>query len=138
MKTVYSASYSPSAPILRVSFGYAGGRRLSESFEALVDTGADATIIPETIARELNATPLNPGQLVTQWGDTHPVTIYLMDVHIGDVLLPAVVVAADAESDETVLGRNVLNKLPLFLDGPSQQTDLLDDATVRRLRARQE
>ncbi|MBI4674761.1 MAG: hypothetical protein HY741_24210 [Chloroflexi bacterium] len=27
-------------------------------------------------------------------------------------------------------------KLPLFLDGPEQQTELLDDAVVRRLRAR--
>jgi predicted aspartyl protease len=101
-----------------------------------VDTGADATIVPEDIARQLKATPLNPAQLETQWGDVHPVTIYLLDINVGDLRLPGVVVAGDPDSGEIVLGRNVLNKLSLFLDGPAQQTDLLDDATVKRLRAR--
>jgi hypothetical protein len=35
-----------------------------------------------------------------------------------------------------ILGRNLLNMLPLFLDGPQQQTHLVDDATLRRLRGR--
>ncbi len=138
MKTPYSDDYTPPIPILRASFGYAGRKPMSESFEALVDTGADATIVPEEIARKLKATPLNPGQLLTQWGDAHPVTIYLLDIQIDKVLLPSVVVAGDSETQEVVLGRNILNKLSLFLDGPSQQTHLLDDATVKRLRARQE
>ena len=105
-------------------------------FEAIVDTGADATIIPDDIARRLKASPLNPARLETQWGDVHPVTMYLLDLQIGDVRLPSVVVAGDPETEEIILGRNVLNKLALFLDGPAQQTDMLDDATVKRLRAR--
>ncbi|MBI3914386.1 MAG: retroviral-like aspartic protease family protein [Chloroflexi bacterium] len=138
MKTRYTQKYNPPVPVLRVRLGYAGNQPLSDSYEAIVDTGADATIVPEEVARKLKATPLNPGQLLTQWGDSHPITIYLLDVQIGDLVLPGVVVAADAETDEVVLGRNILNKLPLFLDGPLQQTDLLDDETVKRLRARQD
>ena len=103
--------------------------------EAIVDTGADATIVPEVIAQQLRAIPLNPGQLETQWGDVHPVTIYLLDIEIGNQRLPGIVVAGDSETNEIVLGRNVLNKLPLFLDGPLQKTDVLDELTTSRLRS---
>ncbi|OQY84148.1 MAG: hypothetical protein B6D41_16020 [Chloroflexi bacterium UTCFX4] len=34
--------------------------------------------------------------------------------------------------------RDVLNKLPILLDGPTLQSELLDDATTLRLRARRE
>lgn len=137
MSVQYNSQYAPAIPVLAVSFGYGDAHRLPEMFEAIVDTGADATIVPDNIARRLKASPLNPAHLETQWGDVHPVTMYLLDVQIGDVRLPSVVVAGDSETDEIILGRNVLNKLPLFLDGPTQQTDVLDDATVKRLCARQ-
>jgi hypothetical protein len=41
-------------------------------------------------------------------------------------------------ADEIVLGRNVLNKLTIFFDSPKQQTEILDDPTVKRLRDRRE
>jgi predicted aspartyl protease len=137
MSVRYSAQYAPAIPVLQVSFGYGDVRRLPETFAAIVDTGADATIVPDDIARRLKASPLNPAHLETQWGDVHPVTMYLLDVQIGAVRLPSVVVAGDPESDEIIRGRNVLNKLALLLDGPAQRTDGLDDATIKRLRARQ-
>ena len=62
-----SADYTPPAPVLSVAFRY-GERPWLGPFEALVDTGADATIIPESIAERLRAAPLNPGHLETQWG----------------------------------------------------------------------
>jgi predicted aspartyl protease len=136
MSTPYNtADYSPPAPILPVTFRYSERPGLGP-FDAIVDTGADATIIPESIAQRLRATPLNPGHLETQWGDIHPITVYLLDIQVNGQSLPGIVVAGDAETDEIVLGRNVLNKLPLLLDGPEQQTDVLDDSTVKRLRTR--
>jgi predicted aspartyl protease len=136
MSTRYNATdYSPPAPVLPVAFRYTERPWLGP-FEAIADTGADATIIPESIAQRLRATPLNPGRLETQWGDIHPVTIYLLDIQVSGQSLPGIVVAGDPETDEIVLGRNVLNTLPLLLDGPEQQTDVLDDSTMKRLRAR--
>lgn len=72
--------------------------------------------------------------LISQWGDEHPVILYIVDLEIDDQVLPGVLVAGDETTDEIILGRNVLNLLPLFLDGPQRQTHLLDDAQVRRLR----
>jgi predicted aspartyl protease len=122
---------------LQVTFGYGAEHRLGP-LEAIADTGADATIVPEIIAQQLKAIPLNPGQLETQWGDIHPITIYLLDLEVNKQHLPGIVIAGDPEASEIVLGRNVLNKLSLFLDGPKQHTDVLDEATANRLRARRQ
>jgi predicted aspartyl protease len=136
MKTPYSTDYHPPIPMVPVHFGYNGNPFSIGPYDAIVDTGADATIIPETIAKKLHATPLNTGQLRTQWGDMHPVTLYVLDVTIGDQKLPGIVVAGDPTTEEIVLGRDVLNKLQLFLDGLEQTTHLLDATTARRLQTR--
>lgn len=49
-------------------------------------------------------------------------------------MLPGVLVAGDENATEVILGRNVLNLLPIFLDGPQRQTHVLSDAQTRRLR----
>lgn len=77
---------------------------------------------------------MNVGQLKTQWGDVHPVTLYLLDLEIENQLFPAIIVAGDAENDEIILGRNILNKLALLLDGPQQSTQTLSDVILWRLR----
>jgi predicted aspartyl protease len=136
MSHSYNTDYFPPIPVLTVTFGYGGERPWLGPFEVIVDTGADATIVPEDIPLQLKAIPLNPAQIKTQWGDIHSVTMFLLDIQIGDQHLGGIVTAGAPESDEIILGRNVLNKLPLFLDGPRQQSEVLDDATVRRLRAR--
>jgi predicted aspartyl protease len=136
MSASYNTSYFPPIPILQIMLGRRGERPSLGPLEAILDTGADATIIPEAIAEQINAVPLDAGQLVSQWGEAHPVNIYVLEIEIEGVRLPGVVVAGDAQANEIILGRNVLNKLPLFFDGPAEQTEMLDDATVRRLRAR--
>jgi hypothetical protein len=47
------------------------------------------------------------------------VNLFLVDVHIGENVLPHVQVVGDEVGDEVILGRDVLNKLKLLLDGPA-------------------
>jgi len=94
------------------------------------------TIAPADILINLQAQHVQETNLVSQWGDTHPVVLYLVDLEIEDQLFPGVLVAGDETTNEIILGRNLLNLLPLFLDGPQEQTHLVDDALVRRLRGR--
>ena len=61
--------------------------------------------------------------------------MHLADVLIGSERFPAIELAASESDDEFVLGRNVLNKLTLFLDGPQQVTQLLSEPALQRLRA---
>ncbi|HKZ82907.1 MAG TPA: retroviral-like aspartic protease family protein [Anaerolineae bacterium] len=123
-------------PALTVSIGRVGERPWLGPIEAVVDTGADMTVLPLPLIRRVKAHPVGKGRLRGPWGDAHPVVFFLVELQIQDLRLPGTQVAGDEAGREIILGRNILNKLPLFLDGPQQQTDLLDDATANRLRER--
>lgn len=92
------------------------------------------TIAPADLLTDLQAQELQETNLISQWGDRHPVILYIVDLELDSQVLPGVLVAGDESAEEVILGRNVLNLLPLFLDGPQHQTHLLDDAKTRRLR----
>jgi len=139
MTTRYlSLKYVLPMPALQVSIGRVGERPWLGPFEAVVDTGADITVLPLPLIRRVKVHPVGKGRLRGPWGDAHPVVFFLVELQIQDLRLPGVQVAGDEVDREIILGRNVLNKLPLFLDGPQQQTDVLDDATANRIRTRRE
>jgi predicted aspartyl protease len=137
MSTTYQrAGYPFPIPVLSVRFRRLAESATTESLVAIVDTGADMTIAPLHILTKLQAQDIQETNLVTQWGDSHPVVLYLVDIEIESQVFPGVLVAGDETTDEIILGRNLLNLLPIFLDGPQQQTHLVDDTLVRRLRER--
>jgi hypothetical protein len=51
--------------------------------------------------------------------------MYLIDVKISGVTLAGVYVVGDDMGNEVVIGRDVLNRLRLTLDGPALQLRLL-------------
>ncbi len=135
MSTTYqSTGYVFPIPILRVRFRRLAETIATEPFDAIIDTGADMTLAPADILIELQAQEVQETNLVSQWGDAHPVVLYLVDLEIEGQIFPGVLVAGDETADEVILGRNLLNMLPLFLDGPKYETHLLDDITLQRLR----
>jgi len=131
-----SAGYLFPIPVLTVRFFKLGEAAASDSYAAIVDTGADMTNAPAEILEKLQAQAVQETNMVSQWGDVHPVVLYLVDLEVEGQLFPGVMVAGDEKTDEIILGRNLLNRLPIFLDGPRQQTYLVDDANLRRLRSR--
>jgi len=100
------------------------------STSALVDTGADFTLAPLQWLLEIDAPEVRWAFLRGLWSEARHVTLYLVDVHFENVVLPGIEVAGveyDSENDaEIVLGRNALNNLILLLDGPREQADLLE------------
>lgn len=136
MSQRYDTNYEPPIPILAVSFSRLGEDDWLGPFEAVVDSGADATILPSFLVKRLKPASLAQGVLRSQWGDAHPITVYMIDAKVEGRVLPGVVVVADPDAQEIILGRTVINKLPVFLDGPTQYTTVLDDITINRLRSR--
>ncbi len=104
-------------------------------FSALLDTGADATLIPTKMIAPMGLAEGRRIAIRSHFGERRLARLYVTTMTVEHVRLPGIYVVGDAGS-EIILGRDVLNKLPLFLDGPSQQTDLLDEAIVKQLRAR--
>jgi predicted aspartyl protease len=123
-------------PVLSIHIGPLGQRPVIGPITAIVDTGADMTLLPVSWIQPLQVAPFSAGRLFGQWRDPHVVDFYLIELAIGGIRLTNIQIAANEEVTEVIIGRNVLNKLPLFLDGPQQQIEILDDATIKRLRSR--
>gem|GEM_PF-2810872 len=70
-----------------------------------------------------------------QWGERRVAWLFLVDLEIAGLRFGDVYVAGD-DGDEIIIGRNIINKISLFLDGPKEQTDVLDEAVANRIRAR--
>ncbi|HEY4691555.1 MAG TPA: hypothetical protein VIK33_19765 [Anaerolineae bacterium] len=138
MREPYSRNVRPAMPALRVKLYSPDTDRTTESLLALVDTGADATIVPVRELLEIGAEETAPGWLRGITGERIPVALYFIDIHLAHMTMPGVRVIASATEGFTLLGRDVLNKLPLLLDGPQQQAEALNDATVNRLRSQRD
>ncbi len=138
MSEPYSRRVRPEMPALHVRLYSSDTDRTTEPLLALVDTGADATIVPVRQLLEIGAEETAPGWLRGITGERMPIALYFIDIRLDHMTIPGVRVIASATEEFTLLGRDVLNKLPLFLDGPQQQTEVLDDDTANRLRARRD
>ncbi|MBI3761453.1 MAG: retroviral-like aspartic protease family protein [Chloroflexi bacterium] len=93
---------------------------------ALIDTGADATIVPLNHLETVSALETITMSVRGQWGESRSVMLYIVDLRIGDISLPQVEVVGDDLSDEIVLGRGVLNLLRIFLDGPGETIEITE------------
>ncbi|MBI4630715.1 MAG: hypothetical protein HY740_03185 [Chloroflexi bacterium] len=131
-----SGRYEPSIPVLHVRFHRLDGGAQTEKMEAIVDTGADMTIAPAHLLDDLGVEEVVDTEILTQWHEPHPVTLYLIDLDVEGLRLLGIYIAGDQTADEIVLGRNVLNKLTIFFDGPKQQAEILDETMVKRIRER--
>jgi len=104
---------------------------------ALVDTGADFTLVPKRWLAQINAPESRSALVRGLWSSRTRVTLYFVDIHFNNVILPGVeAIGVDEndgafENEEVVLGRNVLNMLFLLLEGPAQQTRVLERRPLR-------
>ena len=137
MSTVHNLDYDPPFPQLVVSLRNSRDDRLGP-FPALLDSGADVTFIPTSLLEQLSRWRGEEANVRGHFGEYQPVRLYLISIQVNALQQPCLYVVGDDFGDEIILGRDALNKLPLFLDGPREQSEVLDDATVKRLRARRE
>lgn len=121
----YSGHYIPPAPIVKMRLGAPGTRPVLELMEALVDTGADATLVPLTILRQIKAQEVDRAFMRSQWGERWPVSLYAVAMDINGHHFDALRVVGDEVGEEVVLGRNVLNYLQLLMDGPAATVEVL-------------
>ena len=112
-------------PVLDLSLSTPGSNGWNGPFTAVVDSGADFTIVPLALLKPLDAPVVRPATLSSQWQDKRSVYVYEVDLRIGTMILSAIDVAGDPFSDDVLLGRNVLNRLDLRLEGPSLRTHVL-------------
>jgi predicted aspartyl protease len=125
MKIPYSQNYSPAAPVLPVSLAVPEETPQIGPQPALIDTGADGTFIPTTLLEQLDVPIVYATNIRSHVGDTlQRVSVYKVDILLDTTRLPDIEVVGDDWGNEIIIGRNLLNKLQLLLDGPKQTTEL--------------
>ena len=140
MSTPYSHTKLPPAPVLEIQLSAPGDPPGITKLTALIDTGADFTIVPLHWLLDIHAPEARSAYVRGMWSERQLITLYLVDIHLEHGTLPAMEVIgietddeimndADIEADqeqEVILGRNVINLLWLLLEGPRQQTTILE------------
>jgi predicted aspartyl protease len=78
---------------------------------AIVDSGADGTLVPVDLLSEIGAVSIATGRLAWLWRESRMVHIYVVQLEIGPIRLPKVRVAGVPVGTDLVLGRDVLNQM---------------------------
>lgn len=126
MKVPYGKLYIPAAPVLEVTFVSAAENKRVGPLTGIVESGADGTLVPMRFLREIQAPPTSEMFLRSQWGERRPTWLYLVDVQIGSLVYPGIEVVGDEVTDEIVLGRDILSRLRIVLDGPQGTLEFVD------------
>jgi predicted aspartyl protease len=124
MKFSYDTSYYPPAPTIEIWLGTPDESLSDGPFRAFIDTGADMSLIPLAYIKPLQTQIDDHRYLRSQWGEHRMVTIYSLDIGIEGIKFPAVEVIGDPLGEEIILGRNLLNKLVMTLNGPLQKVNI--------------
>jgi hypothetical protein len=107
MKYPYDAAYTPPFPAAPVVLRTSEEGLRTEEVQALLDTGSDGSLVPIAYLEEILAPPMADTHIRSHWGEWRAAQLF-----------------GDEQGSEIELGRNVLNKLRLLLDGPAGQSDI--------------
>lgn len=115
----YDSTYAPPAPIVEIEIdGYHASLAI-RGLWAMVDSGADATMIPLEFLKAVGATYKETLWMRSVSGVRVEVDLYLVAIRIGAILLRGLHVVAAPAGSEALIGRDVLNQVVVTLDGPA-------------------
>ena len=127
----YDTSQYPAQPVMEVTLIAPESGRIASALEAVIDSGADTSLVPIHILQPL-APPLSETRRVRSlWGERREFKSFIIEMRIGPMILPVVEVLGYS-GDEIILGRDILNKLWLELDGPAQTVEVADKRPRRK------
>ena len=122
----YLSAYEPTAPVAVIQIAGPGVDDWIEILDAFIDSGADATIVPEKLLNQISASVWDQAWLSRQWGEQRQIFRYEVDLRIAGRVFPGMVVVSDELGDEVILGRDFLQQVRLLLDGPAQSMRLME------------
>jgi hypothetical protein len=122
MPTYNDALFDPPAPFAFVSLRNPKTKEVV-SIGMLIDTGADVTLIPQEALNRLGiqAVPDTGYELAGFAGEIRVVSAFRLEMIFCRKTFRGNFLPTD--EDWGIIGRNILNELPLLLDGPSLAWD---------------
>ena len=116
--------YSPPAPVLPIEISAPGHAQSGRTVIALIDSGADATLVPIDVLEEIGARPIGYATLIGLGSESWLAEVYIINVCAGPHILYAIRALAMPTGSGSVLGRDVLNHLTITLNGPAGAAEL--------------
>jgi len=123
---VYSRAYDgenyyPAMPIAEISLLSNLSGESVVSVMALIDSGADATLLPIDVLESADALLYQTRTMRSVTGHSIPVDTYFTVIQVGPYIVRGIKAVALPAGSEAILGRDVLNQLELTLNGPAQE-----------------
>ena len=115
----FDRSYSPPAPVALTTWRHSETGETVANIPMLIDTGADATIVPRVVADQLGVSPILDQQyeLMGFDGNRSFARAVILDLlFFGKAFRGSYLLSDDAVG---IVGRDVLNHLVLKFDGPA-------------------
>lgn len=114
----YNTDYNgPALPIVETIVRSLGENDVSVVLWAVVDSGADATMIPLRNLNHMAARKVDTRRVRGIGGLSYPVDIYEVVLQLGSFTIPKVYAVADRQNGAMILGRDVLNQFIVTLNG---------------------
>ena len=114
----YNQQVHPPAPFIHLQLVNPATRAALPSVPAQLDTAADVTVIPLEAAEELGLVQADEAEAVGLGGRAVLLPTFVVQVEIHDLPPVALEVLADEDEPYVLLGRDVLNRHRVTLDGP--------------------
>lgn len=120
----YDATYLPSMPVVEVTVSPFGSHHGPTILRALIDSGADGSMVPLPILKRMNARRSSQAIFRSVTGASEIADIYEVSLTIGPHVFHKVRVVADRRNAMMILGRDVLNHLIVTLNGLAAAVEL--------------
>lgn len=121
----YDSDYNPAMPVVEIQLRRSANYP-SIYFQAIVDTGSDATLIPLPYLRQLQARKGRRQILSGTAGGRYEVDLYSVSVQIGSYRPIYVDAAGTVYGNEVIIGRDVLNQFVVTLNAPAHVVEVVE------------
>ena len=121
----YDTSYIPAMPTAEIRIG----RALHDptlTLTALVDSGADGTIIPVSYLKQIRARKAGKTWMSGTTGERAQVDLYQVSLQLGSYHRGRLEVVGDTRNHEVIIGRDTLNHLIVTLNGLANVVEITD------------
>ena len=124
----YNRQVAPPAPFVYVTVSRPNEPTVSVSdLPAQLDTGADLSVIPSSLVERLRLVQLDQAPIAGFGGHVTLASAYLIGLSVQPFDALVVRVVADRDEPFVLLGRDVLNRFEIALDGPKQVVEIRSD-----------
>ena len=120
----YNTTYDPPFPEIDFVLANITTGDKTDSLRGLIDSGSDCCLIPNKILKAINLVPLEKQFVRGISGPAYQLDLYFAQLTIGGFVLPSIQIMGRNNSEEIILGRNVLNNFEITLNGLASVTEI--------------